>query len=234
MRPSFLNVEVARLGPFLYTASRLCLPGGPSILIFNDSEMMDKLERLPNELRAAFACACAERLYPAYAAYTNRTGRGDASVLRKTLTRLWSDLSGDTMSDEDVQKGIRECKALTPREEDGPWIPERDYADDAVSAAVFAFMCRENGGAREAVWAAGRAYESLDAYLIERDDPDLNTPAGEDHVLADPLLQAELGRQRRDLDELLEVPPGDRPQAVRRLCSRASEESRVFFGPPAK
>jgi len=135
------------------------------------------------------------------------------------------------MTEGEVHAKIRACEDLHPREEDRPWVPEKDYAEDAVAAAAYALRCRENGSSQEAAWASRRAYEALDSYVIERNDPDLQTDQGETQVLTDPLVQAELARQHRDLDELLLVLPGDQMKAVRRFQQRATEESPTFFGP---
>jgi uncharacterized protein YjaG (DUF416 family) len=52
---------------------------------------------------------CAERLMPAYVAFSNRSGRGDPAALRGILTRLWDDLAGDRMQDSEVQSKIEAC-----------------------------------------------------------------------------------------------------------------------------
>ncbi len=209
------------------------LPAGdqPLSLLFDEPQLVRSLERLPLELRVVFAASCAERLISTYDSYSNRTGRGDTAALRGILNRLWDDLSGHRMTEGEVHAKIRACEDLHPREEDRPWVPEKDYAEDAVAAAAYALRCRENGSSQEAAWASRRAYEALDSYVIERHDPDLETDQGETQVLTDPLVQAELARQHRDLDELLLVLPGDQMKAVRRFQQRATEESPTFFGP---
>jgi uncharacterized protein YjaG (DUF416 family) len=199
--------------------------------LFDEPQIVRSLERLSLELRVAFAASCAERVFSAYDSYSNRTGRGKPAALRSILNRLWNDLVGDRMTEGEVHATIKACEELHPREEDRPWMPEKDYAEDAVAAAAYALRCRENGSAQEAAWAARRAYEAVDSYVMGRDNPDLETVEGETQVLTDPLVQAELARQRRDLDELHLVLHGDQMRAVLRFQQRASEESPTFFGP---
>jgi hypothetical protein len=44
----------------------------------------------------------------------------------------------------------------------------------------------------------------LDDFVINRNDIDTNVPGLEARVVADPLMQAELARQQRDLEQLLQ------------------------------
>src|SRR5437899_3237933 len=131
------------------------LPAGdqPLSLLFDEPQLVRSLERLPRELRVVFAASCAERLISTYDSYSNRTGRGDTAALRGILNRLWDDLSGHRMTEGEVHAKIRACEDLHPREEDRPWVPEKDYAEDAVAAAAYALRCRENGSSQEAAWA---------------------------------------------------------------------------------
>jgi uncharacterized protein YjaG (DUF416 family) len=161
------------------------------------------IEQLPNPLRGAFAAACAERLLPAYHKFLARSNRGDPCILEQILTRLWKDLSGEPMSEAETEAQIDACVELIPREDDGPWVAEQAAAEDAVAALAYALRCRRSGLAKEAAWAAGRAYEALDDYVINHEDVDTNIAGAEARVLAHPLVQAELARQQRDLDELL-------------------------------
>src|SRR5882724_3878028 len=135
-------------------------------LEFDEMELSERLEQLPRPLRAAFAAACAERLLPAYDRFSTQTKTGDALTLEQILRRLWIDLSGEAMSDEEVERQIQACMELIPKEDDGPWVPEQAAAEDAAAALAYALRCRQNGLAKEAAWAARRAYEAVDDYVI--------------------------------------------------------------------
>jgi hypothetical protein len=71
-------------------------------------------------------------------------------------------------------------------------------------------------------------YEALDYFVIERDDIDTNLPGAEDRVLEDPLIQKELDRQQRDIDELLLA--GSDQGVYARLRRRAEAEAKSLFG----
>jgi uncharacterized protein YjaG (DUF416 family) len=200
-----------------------------TLLRFDEAQLVKMLDRLPRELRVVFAAACAERLLPAYAAFSERAGRGDPTALRHSLTLLWDDLGGSRLSDEEVQTNLDACMELIPQEDDGPWVPEQASGEDAGAAVAYALRCRQNGESQEAAWAARRAYEALDHFVINRENIDVNKPGAEARALGHAVVQAELARQRRDVDELL----GDAKavqQAAARLRDRAQKESAVFFG----
>jgi uncharacterized protein YjaG (DUF416 family) len=202
------------------------------IIHFDERELVAKLNELPDELRAAFAASCAERLLPAYAKFAARTGRGEAAALTAILTRLWHDLGGNPMTDSERQAQIDACMKLIPREDDGEWVPEQAAAEDAGAAVAYALRCRLTGQAQEATWAARRAYEALDHYVINRANIDTNEPGAEHQVRSDPLVQAELQRQQRDLSELHASRDAGGTEAMMRLRDRAKQEGAHFFGTP--
>ena len=129
-----------------------------------------------------------------------------------------------------MQSKIDACMALIPREDDGPWFTEQASAEDAGASVGYALRCRQSGQAQEAAWAARRAYEALDHYVINRGDIDTNKPGAEERVLGHPAVQGELARQRRDLDEALAGDMDARDLAAR-LRERAVMEGAVLFGP---
>lgn len=190
---------------------------------YNEAELVRALSGVPAQLRVAFAAACAERLFPAYAAFSNRTGRGNPVALATILDRVWSDLLGDKMGLEQIHAELARCMGLVPGEDDQPWVEEQAYADDAASAVAFTLRALESGEPQEAAWAARRAYEALDHHVIHR----LGIEA-EEQVLAHPVVQAELERQHRDVDEL-HATRQDPASLILRLRERARAESAVFF-----
>jgi len=195
-----------------------------AILRFNETEIARTIERLLPVSRAAFATACATRLLPAYAKFSTFTGKGNAEFLTEVLARLWRDLSGDLMPDPEIDVQISTCMKLIPQEEAGTWVLEQAAAEDAVSSLAYALRCRRDGLVDEAVWAAQCCYEALDHYVINHEKIDIGSPGAEEKVLAHPLVQAELARQQRDLDELLH---GN--ITLSGLCERAKHEAWDFF-----
>lgn len=174
-----------------------------AMLDFDQVELLRKIERLPKQLRAGFAAACAQRQQLAYSKFFKRTGRGNPQALSKILTSLWIDLAGNPMSDTELDKMIAASLKLVPDENEGSWVIEEYCAEDAATAVAYALRCRRGGSAQDAVWAAARAHASLDQYIIDQENIDTDSAGWENRVLSHPSIQAEFARQERDLDELL-------------------------------
>jgi uncharacterized protein YjaG (DUF416 family) len=203
-----------------------------TLLRFDEPQLVAQLEGLPTGLRTAFAASCAERLFPAYVRFSRRTAWGDPKSLAAILERVWRDLEGDDeMSAEQVQEDLRLCMTLIPGEDDClPWMSDQAYAEDAATALAYVLRCRLEGQAREAGWAARCAYEALDHYVINEADIDPNRPGGEGEVLSHALMQAELKRQDRDLEQLLRWNAANVFMQIASLRRRAKEEAESTFG----
>lgn len=198
---------------------------------FDEQQLRARLTALPSKLRVVFAAACAQRLLPAYERYSGRRHSTEANEVAAMLERIWRDLGGDPVGAEELQRLVDHAMAIIPREDTNEWVPEQAAAEDAAAALAYALRCRQNGEAQEAAWAARRVYEALDHFVIERDDVDTNVPGAEDRVLSDPLIQAELERQHRDIDELLLAVADERVSA--RIRARAEIEAQSLFGGPS-
>jgi uncharacterized protein YjaG (DUF416 family) len=165
---------------------------------------------------------------PAYVRFQEQSGRGNSRELAAILERLWRDLEGDPMTSLDIDVSIERCMSLIPREDEGPWIEQQAAAEDAVMALAYALRCRKTGESQEAAWAARCCYEALDHFVINRDDIDVNEAGAEAVVVAEPLVQAELIRQQRDLDVLRLH--GEEKDIAARLRLRAVAEASLVFG----
>ena len=174
-----------------------------SLLRFDKAQLLAKIGQLSEHDRTVFAAAIAERMLGAYAKYSNRTGRGSLGQLRGILAWLWADLAGIPMSGQEVAAMIDRATELLPGEDHRPWV-QQGAAEDAVSAVLYSLRSRQSGLPEEAGWAATVACDALDDFLINRDDIDTNVPGSEARLVSDPLMQAELTRQQRDLEQLLQ------------------------------
>jgi len=199
------------------------------MLKFDERALAAELGGVARWGRVAFAAACAERLIPAYRRFSERTGRGNAQKIASILDRLWDDLAGMPMTEADLKAKADACMALVPQEDGGPWVEEQAAAEDGAAAVAYTLRCRQSGEAIEAAWAGRRTYEALDHFVINRENIDTNQPGGEWQVLGHPLVQAELRRQRRDLDELMGMVGKSLPDLARRLHERAKSEAAIFF-----
>jgi hypothetical protein len=198
-------------------------------LRFDEKALVAALEKLPVTGRTAFAAACAGRLQATYVRFSDKTGRGTSGDFLKLLSRLWDDLDGSTVSSPDLDVLIGSCMALIPKDEDGPWDVEKPAAQEAGIALAYALRCRRTGLAKEAAWAARYAYEAIANHVLDYEGSDTGAdvpklqvlrPGQAKEVLArlksHPLVQAELARQQRDLEELeICIEPGFVPDVSR-------------------
>lgn len=201
---------------------------GSGPFTYDERAIIDALDKLPRVRRTAFAATIAERMLPAFLAHAASAGE-DASALRQILDRLWLDLADDPMKNDEVQSALERCMKALPDEDAPGWTPGRTYANDAGAALAYALRARLSGLSQEAAWAARRAYDSVDHFAQTDAGIDTNAPGAEFLILSNPVVQAELGRQRRDLVDLASAESdGD---VLARLRTRAKGEGREFFAP---
>lgn len=199
---------------------------------FDQAELTSKLEQLPPTLRVIFAASCAERSLPAYITSSGLTGRGDPDMITRILMRLWKDVAGEQMTESEVEANINSCMTLIPQDYHEPWYVEQACAEDAGTAVIYALTCRQNGSSQEAMWSAQCSSEAVGYFATNREQIDLR-PGAASRVFSHPLIQAELARQFRDIDELLRVTSEDVRQVAARFRDRAKAESKIFFGVPS-
>jgi uncharacterized protein YjaG (DUF416 family) len=172
------------------------------VLQFDEKVVLRELETLPPVRRSVFAVTCAERLRPRYLEYCRKTGKGCPDMLETVLDSVWkSVLSSNNLTQQEFKELLRLCESLYPEEEE-PWIPERDFAEDAVVASMYAIRCKTSGDPQAAAWAAKRVNETVFLFLDDFYNLDSNDEKAFAWVLNHPLAQAELQRQQRDLAEL--------------------------------
>lgn len=107
------------------------------------------------------------------------------------MAPLWADLMGDDTSGLRLQTEV--AKGLVPDEDDS-WVDVRVCAAlgrvSRLRDSLPAEWCRRRGGR-----AARQVYEALDLWVTNRDNVDLNADGAEERIVADPLMQVELGRK---------------------------------------
>jgi uncharacterized protein YjaG (DUF416 family) len=197
-----------------------------SYLRYDEREIIRKLDQLDPTAKVSFAAACAQRQMPNYLAFSEKTGQGEPHTLITILECAWWDALGrKKMSDDEVRVNLDRCMALIPKEDEVPWVDEQPYAEDAASAVVYVLRARNTGESQDAAYAARVAYEALDHHVINRLGVD-----DEDRAFMHPVVQAELTRQQRDLDDLRGC-DGRIAEVIARLQDRAKAEATTFFGP---
>jgi uncharacterized protein YjaG (DUF416 family) len=197
------------------------------MLTFDEKKLVADLERLTPSLRVAFAAASAQRQMTAYRLFASKRHVEDSDALDRALDDAWEN---PTKRGAELQRQLDECMALIPQEEVvQPWTEDANHAQDAGMSVAYVLRARIGGESQEAAWSARHAWESLYQFVIDTEGLDINKPRDMARVLSHPLVQAELARQRRDLDELLSVSDENLQQVIARLRDRSNGESETFF-----
>jgi uncharacterized protein YjaG (DUF416 family) len=203
-----------------------------TILRYDEPKVIKTLANLPSKLRVAFALLCAERALPGYVAFCERTGNGNVEALNSILDRVWRDLGGSAMSEEELDASFERAMNLIPPEDQGTWSHEQAYAEDAAAAVAYAVRSRKRGDPQDAAWAARRTYEALDSFVINHHGTSPGPLGAEERILSHPIIQAELSRQNRDLNELLKAASIPGPSAtLAALRAQAKEDAKSLFDP---
>jgi uncharacterized protein len=206
-----------------------------SILRFDEDALIALLERLPKRLFVGFAAACAERQLPNYFRFAEATGRGSPEQLTGALRCIWEDIEGQPKGSTELNIYLGICVSLLPNDE----ADEADdiclmgyYAEDAVSAVVYAIEARLKSDARAAAESAHVAYSALDVYVSEM----LNIPSigknEEALILTHPLVQGEFERQQADVLQLQKIAgnPAREKEGLAEIRRRAQADAKIFFG----
>jgi hypothetical protein len=211
--------------------------GRMSHLRYDENVNVRRLAKLPRSHKVAFALLAAGRILPTYARFHARTGRGDAVALQGLVDRLWRDLLGETMTEDEVERATQMALNLVPSDDDG-WAEQSQayaesaaYAEDASAAVAYAFRARITDDPQEAAWAGRRVFEAADQYAAAMSGIAPGSRDGGEVIAAQPTVQTELTRQARDLDELAEVARvGRDAPSLLEMRWRSERESESFFG----
>jgi len=197
---------------------------------YQEAQLVERLTDISPWARAAFAAACAERLFPSYRRYLARAGSDDGGALRRMLDTTWGAAAGvPPPRGAELADLIDSCMDLIPSSEEGPPIPELPVAEDFGAAVAYGLRCLENEDPQEAAWAARRAYEAMDNVVLRRTGIDVNAPDAEERIMANPLIQTELGYQEEDLAVLEKNAVEAQRPVVEQIRSRAVQRAHTLF-----
>lgn len=179
----------------------------------------------------AFSAACAERLLPFYICYVKQQNF-DSNPYFTALDYIWNCLERMEFDELATRRLLMECERALPNE-DNAWKAGCPYADDTTAAVLYCLRFLLSRDQQEAIWAAKRAYEVADNFVIAQENYPIDSHDGELKILHHPVIQNELARQLRDLRELQLVVSDS--SALQRLCRdlrrNAKSEAAVFFLP---
>ncbi len=188
---------------------------------FSESDLEGRLRPLDAALTLAFGAACGERLLPCYRKFNEEAGWGNEAQLRTGLDLIWRRALGrDEVSDDEVSQALAACEAVAPDSEEFTSL-YTSSAQDAVFAicALLDYLLESELG--KVVLAARYPTDSIDLLVQELEGMEAGNVDLEASILASPLMQQELRRQRRDLEALASAEGSDGAS----LWERAMRES---------
>jgi hypothetical protein len=121
-----------------------------------------------------------------YAAFSSDPSA--AALVRRVL-----DLTFDAISSPSSPRP--ELAELSQALETAPYLD-----DDAAASVAYALRCHFSGAAKDAMFAAQRAYDAHDSEAQQLIASNVITAADQRIILAHPSVQQELSRQQADLD----------------------------------
>ena len=187
---------------------------------FDELSLRRQLQALPSWKWVAFMLLCCERMLPNFERFSMDAGIGNGSALRAGLVSAWRWLETGQLP-LDLNDLRNACEDQAPNTEDFH-SNFTSSALDAANATAILLDALERPSASMAVEVAGLCRDTIDLYVQAVRHLDPNGPTFEVDILADPLMQTELRRQRDDLGTLIALGE-DRPLAVKKMRERADQ-----------
>ena len=169
-------------------------------LEFNEKELSKQLVNLIDWKQLVFGLSCAERMFPNYILFFEKTGWGDPKIIRKSLDVTWEYIELGKSS-EDLRNLAELCSEFAPNTEEFNTF----FVSLALNAAGAACLLMEAAfefNKNKIIEIATLVRDSVDLYVQEVEGMDANDPDLEKTIIEHPLMQSELKRQRNDLAAL--------------------------------
>lgn len=167
---------------------------------YDEKQLRRRLAAIPHLAAFAFASACAARLENT--ARSKRPDDSDKALLGRSVDSLLACLDRE-----------ESCRELVSEDELLSLMPDEDESDvsfavseDAAAAALYSLRFWRDCNIDNAVWAARRAYETADREVLASINTFEVGPNEEEYALNHPIVQTEIRRQLRDLDEVSSLP----------------------------
>ncbi|EJF99014.1 DUF416 family protein [Flavobacterium sp. F52] len=160
----------------------------------------EKLAILNDEKKVIFSLLICERLFPNYVFFSIKYSFGNPSELKEIISTLYRDLL-DKRKSSKIDNYIEIVEKITPDTEDYDTILA-SFALDACTSILSTLYFLKDDDFENIVDVATYARDTVDMFIQERDDLDINDSQMELLIEKDPFMQRELKRQFNVLDYL--------------------------------
>jgi uncharacterized protein YjaG (DUF416 family) len=168
--------------------------------IFDEERLSRSLAGLDAWKRVAFIAMTCDRMVPNYDRFSAETNFGDPMVLRRGLDVAWEWLETNTLS-VDLNSLTAQVEEQAPNTDQFA-SPFTSAALDASNAIAVLLNALCHPGCAAPVEVACLARDTVDLYVQDIEKLDPNDPNLEEAIRRHPLMQAELRRQRTDLERI--------------------------------
>lgn len=160
-----------------------------------EDALSKELTKLSDKAKLLFAALTCEHLYPNYIHFSNETKWGNPENLRNAIDTIFIHLIDDILFDEEQIRIFRDSVDLvTPDTEDFPEVMT-SFALNACTAILGTLDFIIEPKPESIIEVAGYARDTVDMFILVRDDFDSNDSNVEIRVEKDPLMIREKHRQ---------------------------------------
>lgn len=197
---------------------------------FSEKRTLEALCKLERYQQLAFGASCCERMLPNYERFAREVGWRDARPLRSALDAAWDACTSQRLPEAGLRELLSQCEDCAPDSESFTSL-YTSSAQDAVFAICSLLDFLIDGDVSRVVSIPRFSTDSADLIVQEREAMDPRDPLRESKILEHPLMQQELARQRRDLEDASRIPRDDRA-ALLALRARAQHEPNLAIVEP--
>lgn len=192
------------------------------VAAFSEKRTLEALCKLEPHQQIAFGASCCERMLPNYETFAREVGWRDARPLRNALDVAWDACASQYLPEAVLRELLSRCDDCAPDSADFTSL-YTSSAQDAVFAICSLLDFLLEGDVNRIVSIPRFSTDSVDLIVQEREAMDPRDPLRESRILGHPLMQQELARQQRDLEDASRIRRGDRA-ALLALRARAQGE----------
>jgi len=203
---------------------------GTNSIMFNSevyNRLLKTIKLLPGRMQTTFAVSCSERSLLGFILYHNKSGRGDLSLVREIIDKIWSDLLGISRFNN-ANKYIDICAEQI--DEDSLKIIEGSYAMKALENIDRALHSLITGKSEYAIQSGELNIDALDVLFANHQKKypvkDVNDP---NCIWIFSQVQKEAARQKRDIELLMNTTEKTKVENITIIMERAKKESKDFF-----
>lgn len=167
-------------------------------------EISRLLKPLSFQKKLIFGALICEKLYPNYEYFSRNNSWGDITILQNAISIIYQNVfRNDLYSESEIQNLIDEVENITPNTENFKGILV-SFALDACTSVLSTLNFIIDGETENIIDVATYARDTVDMYIQERDNLDVNDKMLDMKIEQDIFMQREMQRQYVIIKLLLE------------------------------